>query len=741
MKTIKKSWIIVISILALSGSLMLAGCSSGVNASTQKYFVDIDGKVEGGAISANITSCPAGTIITLTTNADDENALKNLSVTQTDGTKVNCTITGDAGKFSFTMPASDVFVTGEFEDVSLREINHYSVTIAEMPDGRILSDYPIYPAGATVTLTIVPDHGYGFRNSYGGTDEAHKFADFSVKQTNGTKLTLSSEKPYTVVFTMPKSDVIVGGGFFEKINSTKLYYIDIPVVENGNIIGPSDGIIAGEEVSLYIIPSPGCHLESLLVTCFCDLHLGSMVSGSGSTYRFIMPAHDVIVTAKFAVGHSVNIDTAIENGTLRTKTTNCNAGTTVTVEIIPAANYKLKDINVTLTPESDPPVTVEVDGWGFTRTFTMPDSNVKISGEFDVRYKADEAAPGGDLTIHFLELGNKNVGDCVYINYGNLDIIIDAGSKQDSAAAIVKYLKKEDGKDHPYVDDSKIEYVIATHAHEDHIGAFNSYPTVKTAPPGVLDAFEIGTIIDFPKTNSTTATYNRYVATVERLVKAGTVHYTALQCYNEEYGAERIFDLGGGVKLEILYNYFYENYSKEENNYSVCVKLIDEKHDNQYIFTGDLEKEGEDRMVEYYKTNHGGLGLGKCALYKGGHHGSNTSSNEELMAEIAPDYICVCTCAGTTEYTTLVGGQFPTQNFINRVAPYTDKIFLTTQMNSYTNNTYESFNGNIILNIADANGKITVTGDGIQGNKKLRETDWFKANRTIPKNASQLWFD
>ena len=71
----------------------------------------------------------------------------------------------------------------------------------------------------------------------------------------------------------------------------------------------------------------------------------------------------------------------------------------------------------------------------------------------------------GDLSIHFLELGNKYTGDCVYINYGNIDIIIDAGSRPSSAAAIKAYMDN-------YIRDNKLEYVIATHAHEDHIAGF-----------------------------------------------------------------------------------------------------------------------------------------------------------------------------------------------------------------------------------------------------------------------------
>ena len=38
-----------------------------------------------------------------------------------------------------------------------------------------------------------------------------------------------------------------------------------------------------------------------------------------------------------------------------------------------------------------------------------------------------------ELSIHFLELGNKYTGDCVYIKAGNNDILIDAGSRNSSS--------------------------------------------------------------------------------------------------------------------------------------------------------------------------------------------------------------------------------------------------------------------------------------------------------------------
>jgi len=320
----------------------------------------------------------------------------------------------------------------------------------------------------------------------------------------------------------------------------------------------------------------------------------------------------------------------------------------------------------------------------------------------------------GALSIHFLELGNKYTGDCVYINYGEIDIIIDAGSKTSSSPTINSYI-------HKYIQDNKIEYVIATHAHEDHIAGFYSTKTTT----GVLDEFDIGMIIDYPKANKVTETKKSYEATRDKLVDKGTKHYTALQCYNNTGGAQRVYELGEGVTMEILYQrYYVDAFTANENNYSVCIMIT--QNGKQYLFTGDLESQGETSLVDFYQKDRGGLG--HCVLYKGGHHGSSTSSNVNLLAAITPEYVIVCTCAGTSQYSDLASGQFPTQKFIDRVAPYTTKVYITTVMIDYKNNKYESLNGSVIFTYKEGNPTVTCSGD----DKVLKDTEWFKKNRTPP---------
>lgn len=98
-----------------------------------------------------------------------------------------------------------------------------------------------------------------------------------------------------------------------------------------------------------------------------------------------------------------------------------------------------------------------------------------------------------DLQIHFLETGNQYTGDCTLIKVGNTEILVDAGSRQASAKTITEYVNQ-------YCSDGVLEYVIATHADQDHIAGFVGNSSVK----GIFEAFECRTIIDFARTSKDT---------------------------------------------------------------------------------------------------------------------------------------------------------------------------------------------------------------------------------------------
>lgn len=344
--------------------------------------------------------------------------------------------------------------------------------------------------------------------------------------------------------------------------------------------------------------------------------------------------------------------------------------------------------------------------------------NAHVSSLFDEN--TVKTVKNGNFSVHFLELGNKYTGDCIYIRAGECDILIDAGSKTSSIPTITAYLDT-------YVTDKKLEYVIATHAHEDHIAGFAG----STGNESLFRHYECETIIDFPRTDSTSQIYRRYVSERDAEVAAGATHYTALECYNNENGAQRTYELDGGTTMTFLYNYFYENSASSENDYSVCVLFT--HAGKNYLFTGDLENEGKNKGEEnLLKYNE----LPQCELYKAGHHGSKTSSSSALLQVIKPKIICVCCCAGNDEYTKKAENQFPTQDFINRVAPYTDAVYVTSMGDvNYLEgddktNEFGAFNGTIIALDAGATElRMFFSSNSL----KLKETPWFATMRTLPE--------
>lgn len=85
--------------------------------------------------------------------------------------------------------------------------------------------------------------------------------------------------------------------------------------------------------------------------------------------------------------------------------------------------------------------------------------------------------------------------------------------------------------------------------------------------------------------------------------------------------------------------------------------------DNSFIFTGDAEKLAESEMIE---NNF----LEDIDVYKVGHHGSDTSSSEDFLNIIKPDY-AVISCGEGNSY------GHPNDITIENLSRFTDKIYRT----------------------------------------------------------------
>lgn len=328
-----------------------------------------------------------------------------------------------------------------------------------------------------------------------------------------------------------------------------------------------------------------------------------------------------------------------------------------------------------------------------------------------------------DFSIHFLELGNKYAGDCTLIDCGDTEILIDAGSRKSSATTIKQYVDQ-------YCD-GKLEYVIATHAHQDHIAAFVGSGSGADRT-GLLYRYEVGTLIQFSRHNSTASIYSSYVNAVEYAQDKGTTVINAHELFENgaPVGSSNVFDISGDGKLTltVLYNYYYDHDTADENDYSVCTLLTYRESQSQvshYLFTGDLEGDGEEHLVE-------DNALPEVVLFKGAHHGSKTSSTEKLLSVIKPKYVAVCACAGATEYTTNNDNTFPTQDFIDRISAYTDAVYCTSICNDYKAGNFGPMNGNIVFYYSSAEATEKLKLYCSNNSVKLKDTEWFATYRKTP---------
>lgn len=350
-----------------------------------------------------------------------------------------------------------------------------------------------------------------------------------------------------------------------------------------------------------------------------------------------------------------------------------------------------------------------------------------------------------DFQIHFMMLGNDKAGDSIYIKAGDCDILIDAGSRSGSSSTTISYMDN-------YIEDNTLEYVIATHGDQDHVEAF----------PKILEHYKAKTIIRNQYSNKTSAAYNNMLEAFTNQVKNnGAKEYMANDCFDNTNGASKTYELSTKVTMDIIYNYYYWNKASDENDYSVCLLFTynDGDETRYFFFTGDLEETGEKKLAEYYDGSTIDKTLPKVDLFKAGHHGSKTSSNDCLLNIIQPKMCVVCCCCGTNEYTGITDNQFPTQDFINRIAKWTDNVYVTTVCESYIIDTaidngkgksnvkgveiggeyihssgYKALNGNIIVSASKEGIGLSCSNN----TTKLKDTEWFNATITLDGESRKM---
>lgn len=231
-----------------------------------------------------------------------------------------------------------------------------------------------------------------------------------------------------------------------------------------------------------------------------------------------------------------------------------------------------------------------------------------------------------EMYVHYIDVGQ---GDSILIQVNNKNLLIDSGPRSDKDK-LISYLSS--------LKLSKLDYVIATHPHEDHIG--NMSTIIKNYK--VLSFYA-------PKIQNTSKTFERMV----EALKDNNLKINILR-----KGSNSI-NLGDNTRVTVFSP--IDNYYENLNNYSPIIKV--EYGNNSFLFTGDAEKEVEEKII----ANNDDI---NADVIKIGHHGSSTSTSKAFIDKVNPS-IAVISVGENNSY------NHPNEDVINRLNGNKIKIYRT----------------------------------------------------------------
>ena len=226
-----------------------------------------------------------------------------------------------------------------------------------------------------------------------------------------------------------------------------------------------------------------------------------------------------------------------------------------------------------------------------------------------------------NLRVYCLDVGQ---GDSILIKNNNKTMLIDA-STNEMGSRVVKYLNDLGIK--------KIDYLVGTHPHEDHIGGLDN----------VIKNFDIGTIY-MPNVVATTKTFEEVIDAISA---------KKLKVTSPKTGDK--FTVGN-AECEVM---SIRNDKDDYNNCSIVIKM--DFNNVSYLFTGDAEESVESSR----KWPH-------IDVLKVGHHGSNTSSSKKFLEQIKPEVALISVGQGNTY-------GHPTQATLKRLSNIGAKIYRTDE--------------------------------------------------------------
>lgn len=208
----------------------------------------------------------------------------------------------------------------------------------------------------------------------------------------------------------------------------------------------------------------------------------------------------------------------------------------------------------------------------------------------------------GSFTIHFIDVGQA---DSALVTCDGHSMLIDGGNADDSNL-VYSVLQRE--------TDGHLDYVVGTHAHEDHIG-------------GLSGAFEADTadVTFCPVTEYDSKAFRNFKTRADE--RGGGITIPAVG---------DTFTLGEASVTVVAVN----SVPEDTNNTSIVIRIV--YGDTSFLFTGDAEQETEEKILE------SGQNIESTVL-KVGHHGSSTSTSQAFLDAVSPTY-AVISCGKDNSY-------------------------------------------------------------------------------------------
>lgn len=214
------------------------------------------------------------------------------------------------------------------------------------------------------------------------------------------------------------------------------------------------------------------------------------------------------------------------------------------------------------------------------------------------------------LYVYVLDVGQ---GDAVLLRIGEATMLIDTGSASESAALRTALLRH---------GVKRLDYLVLTHPHEDHIGNARS----------VLEWLEVGEVL-LPAMDSEDSIYGLFcaVAKTESSVRSAQTG----DRFSLGKATVKVLLAGGDVRDTT-------DADQNVNNGGTVLRI--ELGEKALLFMGDAESAAEEALLDMYP-----LGELRCDFLRVGHHGSSTSSSAPFLAATSPS-IAAISCGRDNTY-------------------------------------------------------------------------------------------